>query len=187
MEVILNKRIEKLGERGHIVRVADGYARNYLLPKGMAILATKGAKKQAESMTRAEDRREQQRRDHANVERDRLHGKAVTVKARATAQGKLYGSVSAKDIVEALRETHGIVIEPDRMHSGEHIRAVGPHTVTFSFYKDIAAEVTVTVKAVEGEGAAEGEAEALVEPPVEEAQRAPKPKPIITDAARDDS
>ncbi|NUQ01479.1 MAG: 50S ribosomal protein L9 [Armatimonadetes bacterium] len=173
MEVILTKNVDHLGQRGSIVRVADGYGRNYLLPKGMAILATKGARKQAEDMQRSEQRREQQRRDGAMTERDRLHGKAVTVRARATAQGKLYGSVTPKDVCDALHDTHGVVADADKCRMEEHIRQTGQFTVHFHVYKDIMADVTVTVKAVEGEGA-EAEAQAA-----EEVQRAPKPKPVI--------
>lgn len=179
MEVILTQSVPKLGDRGSIVYVADGYGRNYLLPKGLAIPATKGARKQAEAMQRAEERREQQRVDAAMTERDKLHGKAVTVRARATSEGKLYGSVSAKDICEALRETHGISEDPERARIDEPIRTTGSHTVRFAIYKDVDAEVTVTVKAVEG-----GPEDAVEEPTAEDVQRAPKPKPIITDSAQ---
>ncbi|MCC7494739.1 MAG: 50S ribosomal protein L9 [Fimbriimonadaceae bacterium] len=178
MEVVLKQTVQKLGERGHVVKVADGYARNYLLPKGIAILATKGARRQAEDMQRAESRREQRRRDAANVERERLHGRNITVRARANAQGHLYGSVTAREIVEALRETHGIVIDADRCQLAEHLRTVDSHTVRFGFYKDIAAEVTVTVKALEGSD--------QPEPATADVQKAPKPKPIIvSDSSRE--
>lgn len=176
MEVILTQNVDKLGHRGSIVRVADGYARNYLLPKGFAITATKGARKQAEDIQRSEQRREQHRRDAAMTERDKVHGRAVTVKARANAEGKLYGSITPKDVAEALRETHGVIVEPDRCHLEEHIRTTGVFTFSFNYYKDIAAEVTVTVKATEDSGAEAPAAEA------EEGKRAPKPKAILPDS-----
>jgi len=178
MEVILNKPVEKLGKRGAIVRVADGYARNWLLPQGIAMIATPGAKKQALSLQRTEARKEQVRRDAATTERDKVHGKSVTVRARATAAGKLYGSVTAKDICEALRQTHGTVVSAGQCRiPSDHLRDLGVHTVKFVFYHDIAADVTVTVKALDEPAAAEAE---------EVVQSAPKPKPIITGGAIED-
>jgi len=177
MEIILNKTVDKLGPRGAIVHVADGYARNYLLPRGLAMAVTPGARKQAEAMQRAEERREQHRRDAAGEERDVLHGRAVTVRARATAEGKLYGSVGAKEICEALRETHGIGAKPEMVELEHGLREVGTHDVSFKIYHDIEAVVSVTVKGVEGDVPAEAEAAA------DDVQRAPKPKPIITEGA----
>lgn len=187
MEVVLTKKVDTLGERGSIVRVADGYGRNYLLPKGMAILATRNAKRHAESLQRAEERREQQRRDHASAERDKVHGRAVTVRARATGEGKLYGSVQAKEICEALRETHGLVLDPHQCQIAEPIRAIGEHVVQFLFYHDIAADVSLTVKAVE-EPTPAPRVEPQPEPEevIEVVKRAPKPKPIITSRVRED-
>jgi large subunit ribosomal protein L9 len=179
MEVILTRPVVKLGDRGAIVRVADGYARNYLLPHGIAIAATKGARRQAEDMARAEQRREDRRRDAAGLERDRVAGKNITVRARSTSAGKLYGSVSARDICESLRQTHGVTVDPSTCTMDEHsIREVGTYTVAFRIYKDIDAAIQVTVKGIEDETAA----------PAEEAaeRSAPKPKPIITGGAVDD-
>jgi large subunit ribosomal protein L9 len=179
VEVILTKPVEHLGTRGAIVKVADGFGRNWLLPQGLAMIATPGAKKQAAAFQRAEARREQQRRDHAGLERDRIHGKAVTVRARATAAGKLYGSVTAKDICEALRQTHGLSVDPERCRLSEHhLRDLGSHIVPFQIYHDIAAEVTVTVKPLDEPAEAAPQEEAV--------KRAPKPKPIITGGAVED-
>lgn len=188
MELILTKPVEHLGHRGQLVKVADGYARNFLLPQGLAMVATAGAKKQALALARAEQRKEQVRRDSASSERDKVHGKNITVRARATAAGKLYGSVTAKDICEALRQTHGVVVAAERCRLDEHIRDIGVHTVRFGFYHDIAAEVQVTVKALEETAPAPtpptDEAPAQAEPEV--VKRAPKPKPIITSSAVDE-
>lgn len=182
MELILTKPVEHLGQRGQIVRVADGYARNYLLPQGLALIATRGAKKQAEALARAEARKEAVRRAAASTERDKVHGKNVTVRARATAAGKLYGSVTAKDVCEALRQTHGVVVDPDRCRLHDHLRDIGTHEVRFSFYHDIDAVIAVTVKALEDPNAAA----AAAAPAGEDVKRGPKPKPIITDSALDD-
>jgi large subunit ribosomal protein L9 len=175
MEVILKQRVQHLGDRGQIVRVADGYARNYLLPHGMAMVATKGARKEAQALVRAEARKEQERRTVAVKERDQLHGKAITVRERANSAGKLFGSVPAKDICEALRETYGLNVDPTRCEDHEPIREVGTFTVNFLIYDDIKAEVTVNVRAVE-EAAGKGHDEAQAEG---EERRAPRPKPII--------
>jgi large subunit ribosomal protein L9 len=178
VELILTKPVENLGNRGAIVHVADGYGRNWLLPQGLAMLATRGARKNAESLQRAEARREQARRDVANTERAKIHGKNVTVRARATAAGK----VTAKDICEALRQTHGIIVNAENCRlPAEHLREVGVHTVHFAVYHDIAADVQVTVKALEEAAVAPAAA-----PEEETVKRAPKPKPIITGGAVDD-
>lgn len=186
MDIILTKKVDHVGERGEIVKVANGYARNYLLPKGMAILATPGARKQAEILQRAEARREQHRRDEASLQRDRIHGKAIAVRARATSAGKLYGSVTAREICDALRETHGLTVDPDRLRLGEHLRALGEHVVQVHIYGDINAEVTVNVKALEGAPEEEAApADAAPEEPV--ARKSPRPKPIIVGGAVQDS
>lgn len=178
MEIILNQAVPKLGERGQIVAVADGYARNYLLPRGLAMLATKGARKQAEAMARAEERRELERRAAASARRDLLHGLAVTVRARANAAGGLYGSVSASEIVKALKETHGLAVDPHLCRLEEPLRELGEATVHFSFYEGVDADVVVNVKALEGDAPAEeAPSEAAVTP------KAPRPKPIITGGA----
>lgn len=188
MEVILTKTVEKLGGRGEIVHVADGYARNWLLPKGWAIVATRGARRQAEALQRSEQRKEQVRRDAASVERDRVHGRNVTVRARATEAGRLYGSVTARDICMALRETHGLTVEPAQCRiPNEHLRDVGTHTVSFVFYDDIAGEVQVTVKALEVAAATTGRPAELDEDDLEDlTPAAPAPQPIITEGAIED-
>ena len=184
MEIILNKTVSTLGLRGSIVHVADGYARNYLIPRGMAIPVTPGARKQAEAMQRAEERREQHRRDAAAEERDVLHGRSVTVRARSTGDGKLYGSVGAREICDALRETHGIGAKPESVQLEHGLREVGTHEVTFKIYDDIDAIVTVTVKGIEGEEpAADEAANAAAEEAA--AHRSPKPKPIIIEGAEE--
>ncbi len=183
MEVLLRQRIEKLGERGEIVRVADGYARNYLIPQGLAMLATKGVRKQAESMTRAETRRESLRRDQAMTERGALDGKAVTVRARANELGHLFGSVGVREIAEALHETHGVQLDPTKLHLAEPIREAGEFAVEAHVYGDITATITVTVKALEE--AAKPKREESDED--DEVTGTPKPKPIITREAEADA
>lgn len=185
MEIILNKTVEKLGQRGSILHVADGYARNYLIPKGLAMPVTPGARKQAEAMQRAEERREQHRRDAAGEERAVLHGRAVTVRARATAEGKLYGSVGAKEICDALRETHGIGAKQDMVQLEHGLREVGTHEVVFRIYHDIDAVVSVTVKGVEDDAPAATTAASAAAAAEAEAHRAPRPKPIITEGAEE--
>ncbi|MBI2301522.1 MAG: 50S ribosomal protein L9 [Armatimonadetes bacterium] len=186
MDIILTKQVDHVGARGELVKVADGYARNYLIPKGLAMLATPGAKKQAASLQRAEARREQHRRDEAHLHRERIHGKAVTVRARATSAGKLYGSVTAREICDALRETHGLTVDPDRVRLEEHLRSIGEHVVQVHIYGDINAEVSVTVKALEG--APEEEQAPAADAPAEPvARKSPRPKPIIVGGAVQDS
>src|SRR5262245_40090844 len=111
MKVILRNDIAKVGKRGDIIDVADGYARNYLFPKGLAIKATDGAVAQAASMRRARDLRDAQDRSAAEEVARRLVARTITITAKAGTEGRLFGSVTAADIVEAVEQQAGVSID----------------------------------------------------------------------------
>src|SRR5947208_13671316 len=98
MKIILQKEVEKLGAPGDVVTVADGYARNYLVPRGLAIQATKGAVRQAESLKRAHDERMSKTRTEAEAFAQRLGGVTVRLTHRAGGEGKLFGSITAQGL-----------------------------------------------------------------------------------------
>jgi|YNPNPStandDraft_1061719.scaffolds.fasta_scaffold77004_2 large subunit ribosomal protein L9 len=145
MEVILTQNIENLGTRGQVVRVADGYARNFLLPRKLALPATKGHLKTAAQLRAAEARREEQRRREAERFAARLREISVTIPVRVGESGRLYGSVTAQDIAQAYLEQHGIEIDRRHIHIPESIRSLGTQFVRLHLHNDVNAELMVNV------------------------------------------
>ncbi len=148
MQVILRSDIDGLGKRGDIVDVSDGHFRNFLLPKGYALKASQGAIEQAERMRRSRDQRDQADREAATAIASTLVPQVITVEAKAGAEGKLFGSVTAADIVEAIQAQTNIEI--DRRHLDvDAIKTLGEHTVTASLHSDVSFPVRVEVVAAE--------------------------------------
>jgi large subunit ribosomal protein L9 len=144
MRVILRADRKGLGKRGDIVEVADGHARNFLLPKGHALVASDGAGTQAASMRRARDLRDAQDREGAQTIASTLVPKVITIAAKSGAEGKLYGSVTLADVAHALEEQTSVVI--DRRHLRmEPIKSLGTHTVTAKLHNDVEFPITVEV------------------------------------------
>jgi large subunit ribosomal protein L9 len=144
MEVILREDIEKLGNRGEIVRVADGYARNFLLPKRLAVPATEANKKIVEQERQAHLRREAKERGDAEELAKLLAGVSVTIAQKAGDMDQLFGSVTAKDIAEAL-EKQNFTIERRKIHLEEPIKQLGQYKVAVKLYRDVTAEIEVNV------------------------------------------
>ncbi|GIU84664.1 MAG: 50S ribosomal protein L9 [Acidimicrobiales bacterium] len=144
MRVLLRNDVAGLGRRGDLVDVADGYGRNYLIPKGLAVKATPGIEAQAESMRRAREAREAQARAAAEEIASRLVTERIIVKARSGAEGKLFGSVTTSDIAEAILEQTGLEIDRRSLRS-DPIRSVGVHTVTAHLHAEVEFPLTVEV------------------------------------------
>jgi large subunit ribosomal protein L9 len=140
MEVILREDIEKLGNRGSIVKVADGYARNFLLPKRLAVPATEANKKIVEQERQAHLRREAKEKSEAEALAAMLAPVTVTIAQKAGEHDQLFGSVTAKDIVEAL-EKQSFSIDRRKIHLEEPIRQLGEYKVPIRLHR----EVTVTI------------------------------------------
>lgn len=150
MKLILTQPVDKLGKPGDIVSVADGYGRNYLLPRKFAMVADKGSLKQAERLAAEHDRREAKLRLDAASLVARLQEKAVTIKARAGAETtKLYGSVTASDIADAVKEQLGIEVDRRRVDLDEPIRTLGEHSVAIRFHADVIGQARVNVVGLE--------------------------------------
>ena len=147
MQVILRSDVDGLGKRGDIVDVAEGHARNYLLPKGFALKASTGAIEQAAKMRRARDLKDASDRDAATTVASTLVPKVITVSAKAGAEGKLFGSVSAADVSAAVEDQTGIEIDRRVIEIDEPIRTVGQHTVTAALHPDVSFPITVDVVA----------------------------------------
>ena len=148
MKIILQKPVDKLGVPGDIVEVADGYARNYLVPQGMAIKAAKGAERQAESMKRAHDvRQSQEKTEHEAVASKLIAAGGLTIQARAGEEGKLFGSVTSADVADAIVAQTGVAVDRKAVHLEEPIRTVGTHEVRVKLFTDVEPVVTVEVVA----------------------------------------
>jgi large subunit ribosomal protein L9 len=144
MKVILRNDLDGLGKRGDIVDVADGYGRNYLLPRGLAFVATEGAVEQAAKMRRARDLRDASDREAAQTVATTLVPKVITVAAKAGSEGKLFGSVTVADVVEAIQEQTGIELDRRQLTS-EPIRTLGQHTLTAKLHADVSFPITVEI------------------------------------------
>ena len=147
MKVILRSDVSDLGKRGDILDVSDGYARNYLVPKGLAMRASDGAEAQAAGMRRARDLRDAQDRAAAEEVATALVPKVITISARAGSEGKLFGSVTSTDIVTAVEAQTGVKLDRKRVQLDEPIKAVGTHTVPVKLHADVEFPVTVDVSA----------------------------------------
>jgi len=147
MKLILTREVSGLGRPGDVVEVADGYGRNYLVPRGAAINWTKGAEKQISQIKRAQDAREVRGLDHANELKAQLEGLAVRLTARAGDGGRLFGSVSQADIAAAVKAAGGPLVDKKRVHLPGHIKTTGDHTVSIELHPDVVATVPVTVSA----------------------------------------
>lgn len=147
MEVILREHVEHLGRRGEIVKVADGYARNYLVPRGLALRATPGVQKQADAMRRNREARDRREREAAQAVAATLAGRTVTVAARAGEGGKLFGSVTASDVAQALHEQLGAEVDRRRVELDEPLKELGAAEVRVRLHADVVATVAVEVVA----------------------------------------
>jgi large subunit ribosomal protein L9 len=147
MRVVLRRDVENLGTKGDMVEVADGYARNYLVPKGFAIKATPGAQKQADAMKRNWESHERKSRESAEALAARLAGGTVEVKARAGAEGRLFGSVTTSDIADAVQAQLGVEIDRRRLELAEPLKELGAAEVPLRLHTDVVATVKVAVVA----------------------------------------
>jgi large subunit ribosomal protein L9 len=145
MRIILQKPVEKLGVPGDIVEVADGYARNYLMPRGMAVKATKGGEKHVTSLKRAHTVRVNEAKAESEQVASRLIATPITVSAHAGEEGKLFGSVTASDIAEAIHSQAGVRIDRHDVHLDEVIRSIGTHEVRVHLFAEVDPVISVEV------------------------------------------
>ena len=147
MKVLLRQDISGVGRRGDIVSVSSGHARNFLLPRGLAIAATDGAVVQATSMRRARDLREAADRESAQAIVAELAKRTIQVQAKAGSEGRLFGSVTASDIAQAVSAQSGITLERKSIEIASPIRTVGDHNVTVELFAGITGTISLSVSA----------------------------------------
>lgn len=147
MRVVLRSDLDHVGKRGDIVDVADGYARNYLLPKGHAIVATSGVTAQAASMRKARDLKDAKDRESAEVVARTLVPMVIRIPAKAGSGGKLFGSVTTADIAEAVSQQAKVNLDRRRLHLDEPIKSTGTHEIPVKLHSDVEFRITVEVVA----------------------------------------
>jgi large subunit ribosomal protein L9 len=144
MKLILTQEVTGLGAPGDVVEVKDGYGRNYLVPRGLAIAWTRGGEKTIESIKKARDSRAVRDSDHAAEVKARLEGSTFQVKVRAGEGGRLFGAVTTGDIASAIAEG-GAEVDKRTIVVANPIKSLGPHTVTVKVHDDVEAQVSLNV------------------------------------------
>jgi large subunit ribosomal protein L9 len=145
MKIILQREVEKLGVPGDVVEVADGYARNFLLPKGMATPATRGAVRHADSLQRAHRQRVEKAKVEAEALVERLRAVRLTVAHQVGEEGRLFGSITSADLADEIARATGISVDRRDIHLEEPIRNVGSHEFRVHLHPDVNASLTVEV------------------------------------------
>ena len=149
MKVLLRIDVDGLGRTGDIVDVARGYARNYLVPRGLAIEALEGVAAQAEAMQRSQELRGVKAREGAAELGQQLQAQTIAVQARVGKDDQLYGSVTTSEIAEAVQAQTGIVLDRRDMSLEEPIRTVGIHQVDMRLHSDVRIQITIEVSPVD--------------------------------------
>ncbi|KYH33918.1 50S ribosomal protein L9 [Neomoorella mulderi] len=147
MKVILTADVPKLGNRGAVVEVAEGYARNYLLPRGLAVEATAGRMKELNREKKRQEEKKSQELEQARRQAGQLNGALVQVTTRAGDKGKLFGSVTNKEIAQAIKNTFHLDIDRRKIDLKEPIKALGNYEVTLKLHPEVQARLRVQVVA----------------------------------------
>ena len=147
MKIVLRDDVENLGHKGDVVDVADGYARNYLVPRGLAMKATKGVVAQAEAMRRNRSAKEARDVEAAQTQAAQLEGARIEIPARAGEGGKLFGSVTATDVADAIQAQRGIEVDRRRVGLDEPVKELSEVDVEVKLHTDVTVTVTVAVVA----------------------------------------
>ena len=145
MKLILTREVNGLGQPGDVVTVADGYARNFLLPNGNAIAWSQGGEKQIEGIRRARTAREIRDLDHAKQIKSSLEANDITVKVKVGSEGRLFGSVTDKDVAASIKAAVGVDVDRHRIKMDKHIKLVGKYVAKVSLQGSVVANVTVDV------------------------------------------
>ena len=145
MRIVLREDVDTLGKKGDLLEVADGYARNYLVPRGLAMKATKGVVAQSESMRRSRESKETRDREASQKIASTLGSQTIQVKARAGEGGKLFGSVTASDVADAVLAQTGIELDRRKVVLDDPIRELGDAEVQVRLPAEVVVAVAVAV------------------------------------------
>jgi large subunit ribosomal protein L9 len=163
MKVILLEDVHGIGEAGSVEDVADGYARNYLIPRKLAVLATSGGVKNLDHHRREIRRRQAREASSATAVAERLGEITLRLESKAGEAGKLYGSITTSEIAEELAQQHELHVDRRAITLPYPIKTLGPHEAHVKLHKDVEATLKIEVEALAGEGEVEAEAEAQAE------------------------
>ena len=144
MEVILREHVDKLGKRGDVVKVAEGYARNYLLPRKLALAVTEANKRQIERERQVAEARDAEEKSHADALAQRIGALDIEIARRVGENDTLYGSVTSADIAQALH-AKGFDIEKKKIHLVDPLKAIGETTVPIKIHREVTAQLRVRV------------------------------------------
>ncbi|HEY0831052.1 MAG TPA: 50S ribosomal protein L9 [Candidatus Dormibacteraeota bacterium] len=145
MRVLLTKDVENVGRAGDVKDVADGYGRNFLLRRKLAVAAGRGAEAEAKRLRDAAVKRESKDRDAAQVVADEIDNKTVVVRLKVGAEDKAFGSITNQDIAQALKAQHRVEIDRHKIDLKEPIKTLGEHQVSLKLHRDVSAHVNVIV------------------------------------------
>jgi large subunit ribosomal protein L9 len=145
VRIVLRADVDNVGKKGDIIDVADGFARNFLLPKGHAIKATEGVVEQAGAMRRSRDLKDAKDREAGETIARKLVPMVIRVSARAGAEGKLFGSITSQDVVAAVAEQAGVELDRRKVHLDDPIRTVGTHEIPVKLHSDVQFRITLEV------------------------------------------
>lgn len=148
MKVILQQTVKNLGAKGDVVEVSDGYGRNYLIPRGLAVAADESNVKQLQHEKSVEKRREERERQQAAQLKEELEKLRLKLQVKAGESGRLFGSVTPADIAAGLQSQAGIEIDRRKIELSDPIKSVGEHSVTVRVYPGIVARLKVVIEAV---------------------------------------
>lgn len=147
MRVILLEDVKKLGQKGDVVNVADGYARNFLIPRGLAAEATQGRIKELDHMKKKQAEQKKKEEEDARSLGARMDGLKVDLSARVGDAGKLFGAISNKDIAEALKNQHGITVDKKKIVLDAPLKTLGEHNVVVKLHPVVQVQIVVNVSA----------------------------------------
>lgn len=145
MKIILTQDVKKLGTRGQVLEVADGYARNYLLPRGLAEEANKTRLKEIQEQNQRQEKKKHQEKEKAEELKQRLDGQSVEIKVKTGGKDKLFGAVTTKEIADALNEKLGVDIDKKKIDVGEAIKQLGEFKIKIKIYPSVQAEINLIV------------------------------------------
>ena len=148
MKVILKQDVKDLGKKDSLVNVSDGYAKNYLIPRGLAVEATAGNINEMKNKQQALADKQQRELDHAKQIKDALAGKSVTLKMKTGENGKLFGAVSGKDIADAAAAQLGVNVDKKKIALSDPIKTAGTHSVQIKLHAGVSAEIKVIVESL---------------------------------------
>ena len=178
MKILLKQDVDRVGRMGEVVEVAGGYARNFLVPRGLAVEVTRGRMKEIEEQKKVLEVKAARQREQVQGVADKMAGAKVVIKARCSATGKLFGSITNRQVATAIEERTGEEIDRHKIVIDDRIRSVGHYHATIKLHPDVEFDVEFEV---EGEGFVaeepEGEADEAVESAEVQAEDAAEPEP----------